>query len=571
MGTVYAAVHDESGEMVAIKVLSSSLCQEAHYRSRFQSEIESLRKLHHPHIVQIFGYGEYEGLLYFAMELVEGTNLQEELSNGRRYTWREAVQMGIHICEALRHAHDHGVIHRDLKPANLLLDADENIKLTDFGIAKLFGAVGMTADGGVLGTADYMSPEQAEGLAVNHRCDLYSLGSVLYAILAGCPPFTGETLPEVVHSLKYSDPKPIGQLVTDIPGELQSVIMQLLQKKEAQRIPTALAVLRRLRAIQDSLSIGSSPDAVDGEDRFELSEANTEEFPSPSEAISKNVTRESPNPEMTSPTSKEENRGEEDSDELSEAGMPSQTPTADNRFVSIKNENASSGRLPTEPGKVWPLWFQAMIPILILGLLSGVVFLLSRPPSADILYRRIKEATSSDDSVELLARQSDVDRFLTKYPEDPRRGEILLVQDEINREQRLRRLEGDTPLIGRDLLPVEAAYREAHQLIEQDPAAAAARFAAIIDLFGHQQDASPLVVQCVERSEKHLANIETKIESVLEAQRIELRRQLDRAAALSTSDPEGAERIWRGIIELYGDKSWAKSWVDEARESLSDL
>ena len=379
-----------------------------------------------------------------------------------------------------------------------------------------------------------------------------------------------------MHKLKYSDPKPIGQLASDIPGELQSVIMQLLEKEKAQRIPTALAVLRRLRAIEDSLSIGSrgggsSPDAIEGEDRVELSQAKTAEFSSLAEAISKGVTREYPTPGKALPTPKGENRVDGDSDNFSEAGAPSDATTTDNRFISIESKVSSSDRLHTDQSRRWPLWLQGMIPLLILGLLGGVAFLVSRPPSADTLYRRIKVAIESGDSDELLALRSDVDRFLAEFPEDPRVGEIMSVHDEIEMGQRLRRLERGAPSIGEDWLPVELAYREAHQLLKQDPAAAAARFAAIIDLFGNQEDASPIVAQCVERSERHLAEIEKEIESAIEAQRIELRRQLDRAAELSTSDPEGAQRIWRGIIELYGDKSWAKQWVDEARESVSSL
>src|SRR5215469_8738154 len=147
MGTVYAAVNAETGEPAAVKVLSAALAQEEGFRERFEAEIESLKKLHHPNIVQLFGYGEQDGHHFYGMELVRGRSLEEELLAGRTFDWREVTELAIQVCRALKHAHDRGVIHRDIKPANLLLADDGTLKLSDFGIAKLFGNTGLTADG----------------------------------------------------------------------------------------------------------------------------------------------------------------------------------------------------------------------------------------------------------------------------------------------------------------------------------------------------------------------------------------------------------------------------------------
>ena len=119
MGLVFSARHDETSERAAIKVLAPTIANDEKFRERFIAEIESLKQLNHPNIVRLFGYGEHEGHLYYSMELVEGTNLEEELSAGRRFNWRDVTQIGIDVSRALKHAHDHGVIHRDLKPANL--------------------------------------------------------------------------------------------------------------------------------------------------------------------------------------------------------------------------------------------------------------------------------------------------------------------------------------------------------------------------------------------------------------------------------------------------------------------
>ena len=246
MGAVYKAVHRETGEAAAVKLLSADLAGEEGFRSRFEAEIETLRKLRHPNIVRLFGFGEQEGLLFYAMELVDGNSLEEELRRGRRFDWREVARIGIETCRALRHAHDRGVIHRDIKPGNLLLAADGRVKLSDFGIARLFGYSRLTSAGNVLGTAEYMAPEQAAGLPVDARADLYSLGALMYALLARRPLFRGKSLPEMLHKQRYEQPEPIRKHVPDIPEEFERILSQLLEKEPDRRIPNADILARRL-------------------------------------------------------------------------------------------------------------------------------------------------------------------------------------------------------------------------------------------------------------------------------------------------------------------------------------
>ncbi|ADB18547.1 serine/threonine protein kinase [Pirellula staleyi DSM 6068] len=259
MGAVYVGRHIESEERVAVKVLVPMLADDEPFRERFKGEVEALKKLLHPNIVRLQGYGEDEGHLYYVMELVEGKSLQEELSAGRRFNWREVTRIGVEIARALKHAHDRGIVHRDLKPANLMLDKSDQVKLTDFGIAKLYGNTSMTSDGSVMGTADYMAPEQAEGKNTTSRCDLYSLGSVLHALLCGKPPFHGRSLPEVLERLRKEPPIPIRRLAPDTPEELESIILQLLEKDPSKRIPTAVAVANRLKAMEHALSLETRP------------------------------------------------------------------------------------------------------------------------------------------------------------------------------------------------------------------------------------------------------------------------------------------------------------------------
>ncbi|HEV3345284.1 MAG TPA: serine/threonine-protein kinase, partial [Pirellulales bacterium] len=255
MGTVYAAVNAETGEPAAVKVLSAALAQEEGFRERFEAEIESLKKLHHPNIVQLFGYGEQDGHHFYGMELVRGRSLEEELLAGRTFDWREVTELSIQVCRALKHAHDRGVIHRDIKPANLLLADDGTLKLSDFGIAKLFGNTGLTADGGVLGTAEYMAPEQADGRPVTHRCDLYSLGGVMFALLARRPPFRAATMVEMLQLQRYAQPEPVRRFAPDSPAELEAIVALLLEKDPDKRIPTAMVLSRRLEAMKHGLSV----------------------------------------------------------------------------------------------------------------------------------------------------------------------------------------------------------------------------------------------------------------------------------------------------------------------------
>lgn len=253
MGAVYRGVHVDTDEPAAIKVLAAGLADEEGFRQRFEAEIETLRKLYHPNIVQLFGFGEQDGVLFYAMELVEGSSLEEELRRGRRFEWREVARLGIQICRALRHAHDRGVVHRDIKPANLLLSADGRVKLSDFGIARLFGYTRLTAAGSVLGTVEYMAPEQADGRAVGPRADLYSLGGVFFALLARRPPFRARSLAEMLEKHRTATPEPVRRFAPETPVEFECLIAELLEKDPNKRVANATLVARRLEAMLRAL------------------------------------------------------------------------------------------------------------------------------------------------------------------------------------------------------------------------------------------------------------------------------------------------------------------------------
>ena len=269
MGAVYEAIDTTSGDTVAVKVLASHLADDPGLRSRFEAEIETLKNLRHPGIVRLLAFGEQDDQPFFAMELVRGKSLEQILRSGRRFTWRETVAVAVEVTRALKVAHDHGIVHRDLKPANLLVAdpvsgltepeagtdsqrdaASVTVKLADFGIAKLFGGVAHTALGHVVGTAEYMAPEQATGRPIDHRADLYALGLVMFAMLTGSPPFRGTQLTEVIDKQRRVIPPRVASLVPDVPAELDELISRLLSKDPAQRPASALALGRLLSAIE---------------------------------------------------------------------------------------------------------------------------------------------------------------------------------------------------------------------------------------------------------------------------------------------------------------------------------
>ena len=263
MGNVYRGEHIKSGDRVAIKVIASSVADEPRFRRRFDKEIKTLKMLRHPGIVRLVGFGEQAGQLFYSMELVEGETLQAIIRREKKVGWQTTVRYAIEICAALKHAHDIGVTHRDIKPANLILSTDGQIKLVDFGIPKIYGDHSdQTSAGSVIGTPDYMAPEQAGGSAITTRTDLYALGSVLYAMLSGRAPFRGKNATAVIQALTREKPVPLDMLDIDAPAELFELIHQLLEKKEQDRPRTALNVANRLKAMQAALANEQTLDGI---------------------------------------------------------------------------------------------------------------------------------------------------------------------------------------------------------------------------------------------------------------------------------------------------------------------
>ncbi len=238
MADVYLAEDQELGRRIAIKILNDRHANDAQFIERFRREAKNAAALNHPNIVSIYDRGEAEDTYYIAMEYLDGRTLKELVVGRGPAPVNVAVEYARQILSALRFAHRHGIVHRDIKPHNVLVDREGRVKVTDFGIARA-GTSQMTEAGSIVGTAQYLSPEQARGTEVDQRSDLYSLGVVLYELLTGQTPFDGETPVEIAMKHLSATPRPPSQIRRGVPRDLDMVVMRALAKDPSARYQSA--------------------------------------------------------------------------------------------------------------------------------------------------------------------------------------------------------------------------------------------------------------------------------------------------------------------------------------------
>ena len=266
MGDVYVAEDTTLHRKVALKVVHAPDAADALRRERFMREAHAVAALNHPNIVTIFSVEEADGLHFLTMELVEGKTLEEVIPLGGLPV-HEALSLAIALTDAVSAAHAKGILHRDLKPANLMVTPGRRLKVLDFGLAKLETPeqsvdrdasrlpTQLTAEGRILGTVAYMSPEQAEGRPVDHRSDLFSIGIVLYQMATGRRPFVGETAMSTLASIMRDTPSLATDLKPELPRELGVIIRRCLEKDPTRRYPSADALLADLQSLQDALTL----------------------------------------------------------------------------------------------------------------------------------------------------------------------------------------------------------------------------------------------------------------------------------------------------------------------------
>lgn len=256
MGDVYKAQDAVLNRSVAIKTISAELGADDTLRKRFEREAQSAARLNHPNIITVYDFGEEHDKLYMAMELLDGTDLKQVIKDRSVTTLDQKLAIMIQICEGLAFAHTHEIVHRDLKPANVHVTLNGQVKIMDFGLARLSGSE-MTRTGTVLGTPNYMSPEQVRGERADARSDIFALGCVCYELLAFHKAFEADSMHAVLFKVMQEEPKPLAE-VPDVPLALAQVIEKSLAKDAAERFQNAGEMLGPLQKARRAVASGRS-------------------------------------------------------------------------------------------------------------------------------------------------------------------------------------------------------------------------------------------------------------------------------------------------------------------------
>src|SRR5436305_3828486 len=264
MGEVYLAEDTALHRKAALKLLPARFTRDEERVKRFKREARAASALNHPNIITIYEIGEADSVHYIATEFIEGENLRQRIARGT-LPLSEVIDAGVGVASALAAAHDAGIIHRDIKPENIMVRPDGYVKVLDFGLAKLMDEAALkdSTTGGVMGTLMYISPEQARGQLPDARSDLYSLGAVLYEMLTGRPPVTGDNFLEMAMSIASRRPDPPSSAVPGIPPELDRIVLKALEKEPSSRYASARQFAADLRVLRRELDFEDKLHALD--------------------------------------------------------------------------------------------------------------------------------------------------------------------------------------------------------------------------------------------------------------------------------------------------------------------
>jgi eukaryotic-like serine/threonine-protein kinase len=253
MGKVYRVFDKKVEEEVALKLVKPEIAADREVIDRFRSELKMSRKISHRNVCRMFDLGDDEGTYYITMEYVPGEDLKSFIHRARQLSAGTAISVTKQVAEGLEEAHRLGIVHRDLKPSNIMIDREGNAKIMDFGIARSLAGQGITGAGMMIGTPEYMSPEQVEGKDVDQRSDIYSLGVVLYEMVTGRRPFEGDTPLSVAHKQKYEAPEDPAKLNVQVPEDLSRVILRCLEKDKETRYQSAAELRSELTLLEKEI------------------------------------------------------------------------------------------------------------------------------------------------------------------------------------------------------------------------------------------------------------------------------------------------------------------------------
>ncbi len=528
MGTVYLGKHVEMGQQAAVKVLTAALAREPGFVERFNREIDAMRKLKNPHIVELFESGVDGENYYYAMEYVQGETLMSLMRRERRVPWEKAVEFAAQICQALKAAHDAGIIHRDLKPSNLMVTAEGTIKLTDFGVAQVFASSRLTATGGIIGTAEYMSPEQAQGKRAGKQSDLYSLGAVMYAMVTGRTPFSGKTAVEVIQKHKFGLFDRPRMYVPDLPARVDDTICRLLEKEPEKRFPDAFVLQRHLDQVVRLEEFADAGATLAGDDDERTTSDTTV-------AATGRV-----------------------------PGAPAQHPgpaTLMQALVRAELSKSEGGLLTAFFNNTYVL-----VALLALVIAGGFWWFRSRQPSPEERFERATALLAHEPGTDWIRAKNEY--LLPLLDNDPdtwdERVKPLLRQIELYELTR--------PARGGRTAKSEAAKSEGERLLQL-----AAHYRQIGDLSRAERTLAAL--QAILAGDDGQVKLYEMTRNLLEEVRGQISQTDGRDGLIQAALERAAERarngalaeareIWSGIVELYGDDPGATAFVQQAREGL---
>lgn len=561
MGTVYRARHRATGEVCAVKALAPTFAEDEHFRNRFESEIKALLKLNHPNIVRLISYGQARGQLFFAMEIVEGKSLFTLQREGHRFDWREVMLIAKDVSQGLRHAHDRGVIHRDLKPGNLLQATTGINKITDFGIAKNFGASQITGTN-VVGTMDFMSPEQARGEAVTVRSDLYSLGTVMFTLLTGHPPFASNSVEESVRNLTRLPAPNVRTLVPEVPVEFEQLISKLMSKRPGDRIPTAQALLHRIADVEKTLrnyaEAQTATHSITG-DTFDICRPGKDISSSATESFGAKTQPDTP----PSPSGNFASAGtikEEPSENASRIDKTDFFSTVD---PDRKPATDSAGQdSPYQKKSFWGLaiGLVAVLAATALGLLWAM-----QPPDADRLYAEISALKERPERI-----REKLELFIKHHSDDERIEEIFELRElgeAIALHNRLS-VRANLPGAKNRLSEIEKQYLRIIDGVNEAPAQVHTRLKAFVTYYNDLKTVSQRDANCVRAAEAYLEKVRKNLEDEQEFHLKHIKKRMDEAVSMGEDEQRS---IYRSITELYGEFDWAAAYVATAKERLKQL
>ncbi|HLA79787.1 MAG TPA: protein kinase [Vicinamibacteria bacterium] len=523
MGEVFRAHDPVLNREVAVKTMTASVGADEDLRKRFHREAQSAARLNHPNIITVYDFGEEQGQIYMAMELLEGRDLKEVIGHGAALTLPEKLSLLDQIADGLAFAHAKDVVHRDLKPANIHILPNGSVKIMDFGLAR-FSSSDITRAGTIMGTPNYMSPEQVRGEKVGAPSDVFSLGAVFYELLAGCKPFASDSVHAVLFQVLQQEARPLSEVAPEVPEPLRAVVAKALAKDVASRYQNAGELREALRGVRAALTTASDTE------RGQATDATASPLPGPSRSGSGSPTW--PGPAPTRQPASPRTMGAVALDPHPRASAEA-FPSQPEATVSGRAETRAApavGRSARSGGGRGAVALTA-VAVVVLSLGGFVAWRLTQTGAATVATptpapTAAAASPASDPRLTLVAQVSDARRSLAarSYREAARRAEDVLAQEASNPDARS------------VLVEAQSALRQIDEARSQAATALAA---------GDAEEASRGLsrLRALDPQDQAIPELTGRIEGLLKARLEQVRQAEDRArraAPAAVASPQAA-------------------------------